>query len=506
MTITLYGSQISTFSRKIAVALDLKELPFEYVDALTPQMRDKLREANPRIEVPVLFDAGITVINSSDIIQYLDQRYPERPLLPSAIPDRVVARAFERLGDQRFDPIVVDCSYWHWGERSDTPPDGLLNAAQADLDILFDRLEAMLRGRPKPWPFGAPGVVECAWFPNLAAMRTFGLSLDTDRFHDVAAWSCAIRKHPVFVADAHKTAAFLKEGRHLSHERRKLFWSGDRLEWLISRGFHDWFLKEIEAGRAAFPGCVSGLISARDRSSQRAAPQPAQRRPATSRRDQYVLLRKGSYGSRGVRKLYHSHLSPYARRVLIVLTEKQLEHEREKHTFARDFAKLSSINPCLLLPVFMDGDVCLWGSNLINEYLLQHYPNVPPNSPDPPLAETMTRPDRHWEDARVLATLETMTDSIMNLRQMKMSGLEPEQVVYLRRQRDRIDRCLDWLDTRATADGFVPGAFSIMDLNLICALGNVDRQKSFEWRGRPNLEALVARHADRPSVELTAPE
>ena len=37
----------------------------------------------------------------------------------------------------------------------------------------------------------------------------------------------------------------------------------------------------------------------------------------------------------------------------------------------------------------------------------------------------MTRSDHHWEDARVLATLETMTDSIMNLRQMKMSGLEP---------------------------------------------------------------------------------
>jgi glutathione S-transferase len=192
--------------------------------------------------------------------------------------------------------------------------------------------------------------------------------------------------------------------------------------------------------------------------------------------------------------------------VLIVLTEKQLEHEREKHTFARDFAELPSINPCLLLPVFMDGDVCLWGSNLINEYLLRRYPHVPPNSPDPRLAETMTRPDHHWEDARVLATLETMTDSIMNLRQMKMSGLEPEQVVYLRRQRDRIDCCLDWLDTRATADGFAPGAFSIMDLNLICALGNVDNQKSFEWRGRPNLEALMARYADRPSVKVTAQE
>jgi len=48
--------------------------------------------------------------------------------------------------------------------------------------------------------------------------------------------------------------------------------------------------------------------------------------------------------------------------------------------------------------------------------------------------------------------------------------------------------------------------FSIMDLNLVCALGNVDNHKSFEWRGRPSLEAIMAGYADRPSVKLTSRE
>lgn len=207
-----------------------------------------------------------------------------------------------------------------------------------------------------------------------------------------------------------------------------------------------------------------------------------------------------------MRKLYHSYLSPYARRVLIVLAEKGLEHQREKHKFAREFSGLASINPCLLLPVFVDGDLHLWGSNVIVEYLLKTYPDVTRDGLEPPLARAMTRRDHHWDDARVLATLETMTDSIMNLRQMKMSGLESGHVPYLQRQRDRIDLCLDWLETTATSDGFVPGEFSIMDLNLICALGNVDNHASFEWRGRPTLEAIVARHADRPTVRSTAQE
>jgi glutathione S-transferase len=207
-----------------------------------------------------------------------------------------------------------------------------------------------------------------------------------------------------------------------------------------------------------------------------------------------------------MRRLYHSYLSPYARRVLIVLAEKALKYEAEKYTFAREFVALSSINPCLLLPVFVDENVHLWGSNLIVEYLLKAYPEAPPGASQPPLAAAMTRSDHHLEDARVLATIETMTDSIMNLRQMKMCGLEPDQVAYLRRQRERIDACLDWLEEQATWAGFAPGEFSIMDLNLICALGNVDHHKSFEWRGRPKLEAIVARHSERPSVKSTAQE
>jgi glutathione S-transferase len=98
----------------------------------------------------------------------------------------------------------------------------------------------------------------------------------------------------------------------------------------------------------------------------------------------------------------------------------------------------------------------LWGSNLIVEFLMKTHPDNGEDAPRPPLSATMTRADRHWQDAKILATLETITDTIMNLRQIKMSGYEPEQITYLRRQRERIDRCLDWLEKSATPDGFIP--------------------------------------------------
>lgn len=253
MTIRLYGSWLSTFARKVAVGLELKGLAYEHVDGLDRRFHDELVKLNPRAEVPVLSDGEVTVVNSADILQYLDWRYPATPLFPTDIGERVVARALERLADERLDPIVVDCSYWHWAEREDDPPQGLIEAGQRDLDGILARLEEALSPRPQPWPFGSPGAVECAWYPNLLAVRPFGLAIDAERFPRVTAWFKAVRAHPVFAADAKRTAAFLKTLGDGNHERRKLFWSGARVEWLLSRGFHEWFMNEIAEGRAKFP-------------------------------------------------------------------------------------------------------------------------------------------------------------------------------------------------------------------------------------------------------------
>jgi glutathione S-transferase len=249
----LYGSWFSPFARKVALALELKGLPYDYVDGLLAENRAALHTLNPRGEVPVLLDDGVTVINSSDIVQYLDWRYPETPLYPAAPADRVAARALERLADSRLDPIVVDTSFWRWAEREDSPPSGLMEVAQRDLDGVLGRLEAALAPRGQPWPFGTPGLLECAWYPNLVAVRPMGFALDAARLPHVAAWLGAMRAHPVFAADGRRTAAYLKGLKSTSVERRKLFWSGERIEWLLAHGFHDWLFGEIAAGRAMFP-------------------------------------------------------------------------------------------------------------------------------------------------------------------------------------------------------------------------------------------------------------
>jgi len=253
MAIRLYGNWFSPFARKVALALELKGLAYEPVDALRRDGHEELKRLNPRGEVPVLTDGELLVVNSADIVQYLEWRYPEPPLYPAAIEDRVLVRALERDSDARIDPILVDCSYWRWAERDDQPPTGLKEAGQRDLDKFLSELERALAPRPRPWPFGAPGLLECALFPNLVAMRAVGMTIDEQRFAAVRDWLRSMRGHPVFANDVKRTVGYMQEFMSGSHERRKLFWRGDRIEWLLSRGYHDWFFQEIKAGRAVFP-------------------------------------------------------------------------------------------------------------------------------------------------------------------------------------------------------------------------------------------------------------
>jgi glutathione S-transferase len=252
--LTLYTNGFSPFARKVAMALEYKGLAHESVDALSHANRERLLAVNPRAEVPVLVDGDVVIVNSSDIVDYVDRRYPERPIYPVDLEARVAARALERLADTRIDAILLDCSIWTWAERHDQPPPGLKAAGQRDLDVIFARIEDTLADYPSPLPFGHWTIAEFALWPHLAALRPLDFTMKRESLPHLDAWFTAMRREKVFMDDARRTAAFMRTiGTTASFERTKIFWRGDRIEWLLARGFHDWFFDEIKAGRVLWP-------------------------------------------------------------------------------------------------------------------------------------------------------------------------------------------------------------------------------------------------------------
>jgi glutathione S-transferase len=165
----------------------------------------------------------------------------------------VRARAWERCADTAIDPVLINLSYWSWAERSDSMPEAWLAAARADMERVYVALERDLEG--KSFVCGTPSIAEFALFPHLTATRSFGVGHDPARHPRVHEWLKRLRAMPVFAADLERTKAFLSTfvNEH-QHERKKIFWRGDRIEWVLAKGFHEWMAKEIAEDRVLWPG------------------------------------------------------------------------------------------------------------------------------------------------------------------------------------------------------------------------------------------------------------
>jgi maleylacetoacetate isomerase len=108
MVMKLYGYFRSSAAFRVRIALNLKKL--EYENAPIHLRRNDQTAAdylavNPQGLVPTLEDRGLTLIQSLAIIEYLDETYPEPPLLPRPAGDRARVRGLAGIVACDIHPI-----------------------------------------------------------------------------------------------------------------------------------------------------------------------------------------------------------------------------------------------------------------------------------------------------------------------------------------------------------------------------------------------------------------
>jgi glutathione S-transferase len=105
--LTLYQFEGSPYCWKVRIVLAEKGIPFT---AVIPQNREQnpaFRRLTPVGKVPVLvLEDGTAVYESTIINEYLEDRYPEHPLLPSSPAQRARARMVEETADQYLAPAL----------------------------------------------------------------------------------------------------------------------------------------------------------------------------------------------------------------------------------------------------------------------------------------------------------------------------------------------------------------------------------------------------------------
>ncbi|WP_170529620.1 glutathione S-transferase family protein [Ruegeria arenilitoris] len=82
-----------------------------------------------------------------------------------------------------------------------------------------------------------------------------------------------------------------------------------------------------------------------------------------------------------MRALVFTTGSPFARAVRIVLDELSLDIERREEITTPSAQQRAQATPTLQVPTFWDGDLVLWESGTIVEYLLATYPDRPEAAP-----------------------------------------------------------------------------------------------------------------------------
>jgi len=112
--LVLLEHPLSSYVQKVKIALREKGLSFatEIPNELgSGRAGGAFKAANPRIEVPVLIDGSVQIFESTVILEYLEERWPDPPLLPKDPAARAFARITEDVCDTHYEAVN-----WGFGE------------------------------------------------------------------------------------------------------------------------------------------------------------------------------------------------------------------------------------------------------------------------------------------------------------------------------------------------------------------------------------------------------
>src|SRR4051812_36472432 len=105
----LYEAPGSPYAQKIKIALREKNIAFELEvpDSLgTGRTDGSFGIDNPRAEVPLLVDGPVRIFDSSIILEYIEERWPDPPLLPRDPAARAFARMTEEICDTHYEAVT----------------------------------------------------------------------------------------------------------------------------------------------------------------------------------------------------------------------------------------------------------------------------------------------------------------------------------------------------------------------------------------------------------------
>jgi glutathione S-transferase len=252
--LVLIDVPISPYAQKVKLALLEKGLAFETRRIDLTLEAESLRDVNPRLEVPVLLDGEVSVFDSTIILAYLEEQYPDTTLLPRSAAERARVRVIEELCDTLYDAVNWGVSeVTHFQRAAGAQKDTLLAYAQKQVQVLNARLERELECRE--WLNGEQfghGDLSAYPFVNAASAQGFKPAANSK----LAGWLTGMRARPsaqrVKQDILESLAQFMEVPKRVSRGEARRQYRDHRLEWMLRSGGLEIVLEGLRANNLAF--------------------------------------------------------------------------------------------------------------------------------------------------------------------------------------------------------------------------------------------------------------
>lgn len=179
----LHGYFRSGTSYRVRIALNLKGVPYETVPVNLPERQHRsaaFRALNPQGLVPVLETGEGTFTQSVAILEYLEERYPDPPLLPAERGARARVRALAAIIGSDVHPINNLRVLNYLRQHAVQPEDRIAAWVAHWIHEGFAAFETMLGEASTPGEFchgSSPTLADVYLIPQVHSANRFGVDL-----------------------------------------------------------------------------------------------------------------------------------------------------------------------------------------------------------------------------------------------------------------------------------------------------------------------------------------
>lgn len=204
--LALHGSTVSPFVRKVKIVLIEKSIDHDSLSAFPSQEAEFLK-ISPLGKIPALTDEEGRCINDSSVmIAYLEERFPEKSVLPQDLYSKAQARWFEEYADSTIAPTLV---FGIFGQKIIRPfafnqptDEKVVSEAIAAAPKILEYLEGEIKGKDYfvENTYGLADISLACMFDNLDYAD---FKIDNDKYPSLSKWYTSIseRYSDIIAAD-----------------------------------------------------------------------------------------------------------------------------------------------------------------------------------------------------------------------------------------------------------------------------------------------------------------